>query len=84
MNARIIGLTNGTIWTTNGTIGTNVSTNGNIGPSGIIGYRETFRVLWLPMVPLATNGTIGKFPMVPLGESRTHAKMNSLAMDYRE
>ena len=42
------------------TIGTNVSSNGNIGTNGTIGCRETFRVPWLPMVPLATNGTIGK------------------------
>ena len=47
-----LGLPIGTIGTTNGTIGTNVSTNGNI---GTIGYRERFRVLWLPMVPLATK-----------------------------
>ena len=58
------GLTNGTIGTTNGTIGTNVSTNGN---NGTIGYRETFRVLWLPMVPLATNGTIGKISNGTIG-----------------
>ena len=57
MDARTIGLINGTIGTTNGT---NVSTNGNIGTDGTIGCRETFRVLWLPMVPLATNGTIVK------------------------
>ena len=49
-----VGLTNGTIGTTNGTNGTNVSTNGTIG------CRETFRVLWLPMVLLATNGNVGK------------------------
>ena len=30
------------------------------------------------MVPLATNGTMVKFPMVPLGGSRTHAKFTSL------
>ena len=62
-----IGLTNGTIGTTNGTIGTNVSTNGNICTSGTIGYRETFRVLWLPMVPLATNYTIGKISNGTIG-----------------
>ena len=50
--------------TTNGTIVTNVSTNGNI---GTIGYQEKFRVLWLPMVPLATNGTIGKISNVTIG-----------------
>ena len=59
-NRPTIGLTNGTIGTTNCTIGTNVSTNGNIGTNGTIGCEKTFRVLWLPMVPLATNGTIGK------------------------
>ena len=62
-----IGLTNGTIGTTNGTIGTNVSTNGNIITNDIIGYRETFRVLWLPMVPLASNGTIGKISNGTIG-----------------
>ena len=46
--------------TTNGTNGTNVSTNGNIGTNGTIGCRETFRLLGLPMVRLATNGSIGK------------------------
>ena len=59
--------TNGTIGTTNGTIGTIVSTNGNIGTNGTIGSRETFRVLVLPMVPLATNGTIGKIPNGTIG-----------------
>ena len=62
-----IGLTNGTIGTTNDTIGTNVSTNGNIDTNGTIGYRETFRVLCLPIVPLATNGTIGKIPNGTIG-----------------
>ena len=52
---------------TNGTIGTNVSTNGNIGTNGTIGCRETFRVLWLPMVTLATNGTIGKISNGTIG-----------------
>ena len=65
--ARTIGLTNGTIGTTNGTISTNVSTNGNIDTNGTIGCREMFRVLWLPMVPLATNGTIGKFSNGTIG-----------------
>ena len=64
-----IGLTNGTIGTTNGTIGTNVSTNGNIGTNGTIGCRKTFRVLWLPMVPLATNGTIGKISNGTIGST---------------
>ena len=40
------------------------STNGN---NGTIGYRETFSVLWLPMVPLATNGTIGKISNGTIG-----------------
>ena len=73
-NRATIGLTNGTIGTTNGTIGTNVSTNGNICTNGTIGYRETFRVLWLPMVPLATNGTIGKISSGTMGRipERTH------------
>ena len=62
-----MGFTNGTNGTTNGTIGTNVSTNGNIGTNGTIGYRERFRVLWLRMVPLATNGTIGKISNVTIG-----------------
>ena len=44
-------------------LATNVSTNGNI---GTIGYQERFRVLWLPMVPLATNGTIGKISNVTI------------------
>ena len=61
-----VGLTNGAIGTINGT---NASTNGKIDTIGTIGCRETFRVLWLPMVPLA----LVKFPMVQLGESRTHA-----------
>ena len=61
MTVDIIWLTNGTIGTTNGTIGTNVSTNDIIGTNGNIGCRKTFRALWLPMVPLATNGTIGIF-----------------------
>ena len=69
-----VGFTNGTIGTTNGTIGTNVSTNGNIGTNGTIGCRETIRVLWLPMVPLV------KFPMVPLGECRTHASHASVVV----
>ena len=45
-------------------LGTNGNTNGTIGPpNGTIGTNGK------PMVPLATNGTIGvKFPMVPLGE----------------
>ena len=59
-----IGLTNGTIGTTNGT---NVFTNGIIGTNGTIGCRETFMVLWLPMVPLATNGTIGKISNGTIG-----------------
>ena len=62
-----VGLTNGTIGTTKGNIGTNVSTNGNSSTNGTIDCRETFNVLWLSMVPLV------KFPMVPVGESRTHA-----------
>ena len=62
-----IGLTNGTNRTTNGTIGTNVSTNGNIGTNGTIGCRETFRVLWLAMVPLATNESIGKISNGTIG-----------------
>ena len=48
--------------TTNGTSGTNVSTNGTID------YREAFRVLWLLMVPLATNGTIGKISNGTIGK----------------
>ena len=51
-NARTVGLTNVTSGTTNGTIGTDVSNNGIIGTNGTIGYRETFRVLRLPMVSL--------------------------------
>ena len=66
-SADTIGLTNGTIGTTDGTIGTNVYTNGNIGTNGTIGCQETFRVLWLPMVPLATNGTIGKISNDAIG-----------------
>ena len=54
-----------------------MNARGNIGTNGTIGYRETFRVLWLPMVPLVTNGTIGKIGMVSLGESRTHAMFYS-------
>ena len=57
------------IGTTNGTIGTDVSTNGNIGTNGTIGSRETFRVLVLPMVPLATNGTIGKISNGTIGRT---------------
>ena len=52
---------------TNGTIGTNVSANGNIGTNGTFGCRKTFRVLWFPMVPLATNGTIGKISNGTIG-----------------
>ena len=77
MNAHTIGLTNGTIGTTNGNIGTNVFTNGNIGTNVTVGCRETFKVLWLPMMSLATNGTISKISMAPLGESRTHAILES-------
>ena len=61
------GLTNGTIGTTNGNTGTNVSTNGNIGTNVTIGCRKTFWVLWLTMVPLATNGTIGKISNGTIG-----------------
>ena len=63
--------TNGTNVSTNSTIGTNgttIGTNGTtIGTNGTIGYQERFRVLWLPMVPLATNGTIGKISNVTIG-----------------
>ena len=62
-----VGLTNGTGGTTNGTIGTNVSTNGTTGTNGTIGCRETFRVLWLSTVPLATNGNIGKISNGTIG-----------------
>ena len=60
------GYTNGTIGNTNGTIGNTIGTKGNsngtIGPpNGTIGTNGK------PMVPLV------KFPMVPLGEPRTHA-----------
>ena len=52
---------------TNGTIDTNVSTNGSTDTNGAIGYRETFRALWLPMGPLAANGTIGKISTGTIG-----------------
>ena len=77
-------------------IGTNVSTNGNIGTNATIGSRETFRVLWLPMVPLATNGSIGKISNGTIGrlpnarivkieekllEQNTHACVSSVIGD---
>ena len=62
------GSTNGTIGNTNGTIGNTIGTNGNangtIGPlSGTIGTNGK------PMVPLATNGTIGKIPNGTIGRT---------------
>ena len=55
------GSTNGTI---GNTIGTNGNANGNIGaPNGTTG------TIGKPMVPLATNGTIGKIPNGTIGKT---------------
>ena len=62
------GSTNGTIGNTNGTIGNTIGTNGNangtIGPpSGTIGTNGK------PMVPMATNGNIGKISNGTIGRT---------------
>ena len=61
-NTNIVqGSTNGTI---GNTIGTNGNANGTIGPpNGTIGTNGK------PMVPLATNGTIGKISNCTIGRT---------------
>ena len=55
---------------TNGTIGNNICTNGNA--NGTIGSPNgTIGTIGKPIVPLATNGTIGEITNGTLGESRT-------------
>ena len=57
---------------TNGTIGTNGNVNGTIcspnGTNGTVGK---------PMVPLATNGTIGKITIGTIGRTPNGAKVNT-------
>ena len=60
---------------TNGTIGNTIGTNGNA--NGTIGSPNgTIGVVGKPTVPLATNGTIEKLPLVPLGEPRMEPKLD--------
>ena len=62
------GSTNGTI---GNTIGTNGNANGTIGsPNGTIG------TIGKPMVPLATNGTIGKISNGTIGRTPNRASEN--------
>ena len=57
-----------TIGTNGNTIGTNGNANGNIGPpNGTIGTN------YKPMVPLATNGTIGKITIGAIGRTSNGA-----------
>ena len=66
--------TNGTI---GNTIGTNVNANGTIGPpNGTIGTNGK------PMVPLATNGTIGKISNGTIGRTM-NARLVGFHLGFR-
>ena len=63
---------------TNGTIGNTMCTNGNA--NGTIGSAKcTIGTIGKPMVPLATNGTIGKITNGTNGRTPNRAYMNVVA-----
>ena len=62
---------------TNGTIGNTICTNGNA--NGTIGSPNgTDGTIGKPMVPLATNGTIGKITIGTIGRTPNRAMVNRL------
>ena len=68
---------------TNGTIGNTIGTNGNA--NGTIGSpNSTISTIGKPMVPLVTNGTIGKITYGAIGRTPNRATLSLLSRSFSD